>query len=65
MGTIRSDDEKRECFWVKVTVMKSGWSKGRGLRQGLKTNNLAERRYERPLPSPLDGAYFPSDIKIG
>jgi hypothetical protein len=42
MGTIQSNDENRASVWVKVTVTKPVWSKGKGLRQVFRTINLTE-----------------------
>jgi hypothetical protein len=40
--TSPSNYENYHTFWVKVTVTKPVWSKGEGLREDLKTNNVTE-----------------------
>jgi len=36
------DNENISSFWVKVTVTRPVWSKGGGLREVFKTNNVTE-----------------------
>jgi hypothetical protein len=44
MDMTPSNNKNTRGMWVKVTVTKPVWFTARGLRQGLKTNNVTECR---------------------